>query len=492
MKKRQRLVKLKSQQKNTQHKLQKKKLLPNFLKKVFNIIGIDKAVGFGVINRMWSVLAGPLTILLISQYFSKEEQGYYYTFYSLIGLQVFFELGLLTVLAQFSAHEFAYLSWGPKGAVTGSEPHLDRLIDLLGKGFKWYTICAILLVTSLIPAGLLFFIQPTHIETTTLNWQLPWILTVIGVGCNLLLIPFYGIITGSGDIASIQKRELMGAITSSLIGWFVIACGGGLFAIPAVTSGSLIVGTVYLLKSKPHLVKSAFSNAFGTLKSNHTVSWWGDVWPMQWKVALSWISGYFIFQLFTPVLFKYHGPIVAGQMGMTMAIWSAILGICTIWASVKSPVFGKLIATKKWQELDKEFYKILWQSTLISILICSLALIIVYTLQEYTIIGERLLPVKYIAYLFIALIIQVIINNFAVYLRAHKKEPYLLLSIFAGLLQGTCVIVIGRLFSYEGITIGFAAIQTILSLPAFIIWLHCKITWHHPTVFDTSLNYDCK
>lgn len=478
MKKRKRTVKLKPQKKLNNPTLQKPKLSLSFVYNVLRLIGIDKAVGFGVINRLWNIIAGPLTIILISQYFTKEEQGYYYTFYSLIGLQVFFELGLLTVIAQFAAHEFAYLSWGPKGTITGNEPHFNRFIDLLGKAFKWYAICGVLLIASLIPAGLFFLKQPANVETELLIWQLPWILTVIGVGCNLLLIPFYGIITGSGDVTSVQKRELLGAITSSLIGWSVIACGGGLFAIPAVTTGSLIVGTIYLLKNKPHLVKSAFSSAFGTLKPNHSVSWWGEVWPMQWKIALSWVSGYFIFQLFTPVLFKYHGSIVAGQMGMTMGIWTAILGICSIWASVKAPVFGKLIATNNWLELDKEFFKILWQSTLISILICSLTLIIVYGLQEYTKIGERLLPLKYIAYLFIALIMQVIINNFAVYLRAHKKEPYLMLSIFAGLLQASCVIVIGRLFSYEGISIGFAAIQTFLLCPAFIIWLHCKTKWH--------------
>ena len=476
----QKSAKLKSKTAFTQNKLQNRKTSPSTIKKILNLTGVDKAVGFGVINRLWSFLAGPLTIILISQYFTKDEQGYYYTFYSLIGLQVFFELGLLTVLAQFASHEFAHLSWGTKGEIIGSEPHLNRFIDLLGKGFKWYAICAILLIGTLIPAGLYFLQQPT-ISETTVNWELPWILSVIGVGFNLLLIPFYGFITGSGDVASIQKRELLGAIINSLIGWSVIACGGGLFAIPGVTTGSLIVGTVYLLKSKPHLVKSAFLSAYGSLKSDHTVCWWGEVWPMQWKIAISWISGYFIFQLFTPVLFKYHGPIVAGQMGMSMGIWSAILGICSVWGSVKGPVFGKLIASHKWHELDKVFYKILWQSSLISILICTMALIIIYALQEYTKIGERLLPVKYIAYLFIALIMQVIINNLAVYLRAHKKEPYLLLSIGAGVLQGTCVIVIGRFFSYEGITLGFAAIQTFLLLPAILIWLYCRTKWHMST-----------
>ena len=54
----------------------------------------------------------------------------------------------------------------------------------------------------------------------------------------------------------------------------------------------------------------------------------------------------FYFFVFVPVLFKYHGPLLAGQMGMT---WSlvVILGlVSSSWLSPKAPVFGILIAKK--------------------------------------------------------------------------------------------------------------------------------------------------
>ena len=52
-----------------------------------------------------------------------------------------------------------------------------------------------------------------------------------------------------------------------------------------------------------------------------------EIFPFQWKIALSWISGYLIFQLFNPVLFATEGSKIAGQMGMTMV---AISGISSI------------------------------------------------------------------------------------------------------------------------------------------------------------------
>ncbi len=426
---------------------------------------------------MWSALAGPLTIVLIATRFSKVEQGYYYTFSSLLALQVFFELGLLTVLAQFAAHEFAFLSWEEKGEITGSQEHRDRFVDLLGKGVKWYAVSALLLVLVLIPSGFLFFAQSSD-TSVDFSWRIPWALAVIGVGCNLLLIPFYAVITGSGDVVSINHREMLGGMAGSVLGWLVIACGGGLYAIPAVTTGTIITGIGYLFKSKRVLVRTAFVSAFGTKRPTHTVSWWTEVWPMQWKIALSWISGYFIFQLFTPVLFKFHGPVVAGQMGMTLSVWNAILSTCAIWMTVKAPEFGRLISLKKWIELDQEFYRALKQSLFVALLICSSALSVIYFIQRnWSRFGERLIPTQYLLLMFVALLAQVIINGLAVYLRAHKQEPFLLLSVFGALSQGVCVIIVGEKFSYPGITLGFACINMILIFPAYMIWSQCKKSW---------------
>ena len=430
---------------------------------ILKSLGISRAIGFGVLARMWGALAGPITILLIATHFSKVEQGYYYTFGSLLALQVFFELGLLTVLAQFAAHEFAFLSWGEKGEIKGSEMHHSRLVDLLGKGLKWYTISAILLVPVLIIAGSLFF---TKSPVVGFSWRLPWALAVIGVGCNLLLIPFYAVITGSGEVASINKREMMGGISGSVIGWLVIACGGGLYAIPAVTTGAIVVGLVYLIKSKPRLVKIALSCAFGAYRPCHSISWWGDVWPMQWKIAISWVSGYFIFQLFTPVLFKFHGPVVAGQMGMTLSAVNAVQGICLMWLQSRSPEFGKLIALKNWQGLDISFNQILKQAMVVSVIAAVAAIIVVAGLQTYTVIGTRFLPVLQIATFLVAVCGNVVISGWAIYMRAHKQEPMLLISIIAAILTGISTFILGVKYSSIGMAVGYCLITLLYGIPS--------------------------
>jgi hypothetical protein len=443
-------------------------------------LGFDRAVSYGVIARIWGALAGPITILLIATRFSKVEQGFYYTFSSLLALQIFFELGLLTIMAQFAAHEFAFLSWGKGGAVLGVERHRERFLDLLYKGVKWYAVSTVLLICTLIPAGLYFFSTKAGVDFV---WQLPWTLAVVGVAGNLLIIPYNAVITGSGDVAFTNRQQMLGGMAGSLISWLVIGLGGGLYAIPAVSSGTIAIGALYISRGKPQLIKSVWERFTCKMKAIHQISWRGEVWPMQWKIALSWMSGYFIFQLFTPVLFHYHGAIVAGQMGMTLSATNALLGVGITWINAKNPDLCKLIAVKNWSALDSLFFKILRQTITIAFTCSIVGWILIWQLQNhYAKIGGRFLPNLEAAILIGTVVITVVIYGFATYLRSHKREPLVGQALTAAILQGSVTFIAGKYLSSLGVVIGYFSISLLFGLPSVaLIWFKCRKDWHQPT-----------
>lgn len=453
----------------------------DYIIKLLRFFGFNRAIGYGVLARAWSFISGPVTILIIANRFSKEQQGFYYTIGSLLALQVFFELGLVTVLAQFASHEFAHLTWGEKGRIEGDPVARERLLDLLCKATAWFGIAALLLTVVLIPAGL-YFLGQQHWVVTDFSWRLPWILAVCGTAVNLLIVPFFAIVMGSGDVVTVNHREMMGAVISSLIAWTVIGLRGGLFAAFAITTGSIIVSCTYLIKEKPELLKLAWQGVFG--HSSHTarkatISWWGDVWPMQWKIALSWVSGYFMFQLFNPVLFHYHGSVVAGQMGMTLSVSNALLAGCATWVNSRTPEFGKLIAYHEWEKLDSLFYRVLIQSVGVAVAGALVGWGIISYLQEYSQIGKRFIPANYAGLLFGAVCVHSVTNALACYLRAHKKEPLMWLSIASAVLQGTAAWLLGKKYASGGVTAGFFCINLFFTLPiAYFIWLRCRKVWH--------------
>ena len=425
--------------------------------------GINRAIGLALTKRFWSVIAAPITLMLIALSLTKVEQGYYFTFTSLLALQVFFELGLVTVIAQFISHEFVSLSWGSHGEIIGDITKKNRVLNILGNSLKWYFICSIFLLTSLSAAGYLFFLNETSLN---ISWELPWVLAVLGVGLNLLIIPYYAVITGSGDVASVNLRALIGGIVSSLLGWGVLLLGGGLYAIPVVTFGTVFVGVIYLVKSKPILLKQGMYFALNKMDIMDPVSWRHEIWPMQWKIAVSWISGYFVFQLFVPVLFKFHGPVVAGQMGMTLSVINALQVICLIWPTSKMPEFGKFIAQKKWFELDLLFEKTLRHSLEACLALLTVFLIFLGILKNFTNFGDRFLPSWQVIILSVSIVGQLFVNNWAMYMRAHKQEPMIFLSVIAAILMGFSTIVAGYYFSSLGMILGYVLLTFLFGVPA--------------------------
>ena len=75
---------------------------------------------------------------------SSTEQGYYYTFSSLLAVQIFFDLGVNFTISQYVAHEFAFLQEDIDGLLIGDKRYLSRLSSLLRLFSKWYLVASIL------------------------------------------------------------------------------------------------------------------------------------------------------------------------------------------------------------------------------------------------------------------------------------------------------------------------------------------------------------
>lgn len=452
----------------------------NFVKKALAILGLDQAVGYGVFTRIWGIFGGMVNIIIITKCFTSTEQGYFYTISGLLALQIFFELGLLVVVAQFASHEFALLSWGPNGKIVGDEGSRGRLMNLLAKATIWYGISSAAIVIMIIPIGLIFF-NHSKVHEIIISWEIPWILSVFMIAANLLLIPFYAVISGSGDVVSVNKRQLIGGLLGSLMSWCIILNHGGLYAVPALSAGNIIVGVIYLFKNKPILIHS-LATEFRSIRektSVNSISWRNEIWPMQWRIAISWIAGYFIFQLFTPVIFIYHGPIMAGQMGVTISISNALMAVSIAWVQAKSPEFGRRVAMKNWKGLDALFLIILKQTFFVVATGAVIISVAIYFLQRYSVWGTRFLPYGEVAIMLGAVICIVIGATFAAYLRAHKTEPMLKISIIVGILTGISTITLGRYYSTLGVCLGHFIISLIYGLPmTYIVWKKFRHEMH--------------
>lgn len=447
------------------------------IKKFASCIGINRAIGFSLLARSWQMFAGPITMLLVVHYFNLTQQGFYYTFNSVLGLQVLFELGLAFVINQFSSHEFAAISWGRAGKIHGDQHAVNRFHDIVKRSIVWYGGVALLMAIFVLPAGLYFFSRH-EVVGFAVSWQGPWVALVLAASVYLPIIPVLAAIEGSGQVAQVNRLRLMQGVCSSVLTWVAIYTGAGLYAAAVTFIVNIVFGSGWLAGTYPALL-----SAIRRQKNSDDLpqfSWKREIWPMQWRIAISWISGYFIFQLFTPILFYYHGPAIAGQMGMSLVIANMLNTLALVWLQANTPAMAQSVARGDWQMLDRVFTKVFWQSVAVSIL-GSMAVIAMMWILSANPLIHRLLPMTDMIYLLTAFSLSHVIGALAHYLRMHKREPFMFLSVLGAILVALSLWYFGRFNGSTGMVVSLMVINLVYGLPSALwLWLRLRKSWHQP------------
>lgn len=318
-------------------------------------IGFNRTIGYAVVNKFVQAVANLLIIFFISRYMSKTEQGYYYTFNSMTALQIFFELGLSFVLLQFLAHEFAHLRFDESSKeIVGDSQHKSRIASILRLSFKWYSISALLLLIIIMPAGFYFFLRESNVSDLV-NWHLPWVLVMLATAVNLVCSPFFTVLEGMGKVLEVAKLRFIESIISYIVLLLSLYFHLGLYSLAFFILSTGVCSIFYFLFNSRN--RAIFYQIWRWYDKNNQINWKKEIFPFQWKIAISWLSSYFIFQLLNPVLFAYKGPVVAGQMGITLTIFGGLSAISMTWITTKVPAFSMLVAKKEYNELDKIFLK---------------------------------------------------------------------------------------------------------------------------------------
>jgi hypothetical protein len=437
-------------------------------------LGIDRAIAFTVLARVWSSGAGLVTVLLIARFLTRAEQGYYYTFSSLVALQIVFELGFSFVILQMASHERAHLAISPNLDISGDPVAHRRLASVIQKSVRWYSAAAVLLAIFLLSAGSWFF-STHHQGADAVAWRIPWYANAIAATITFQFDPILSFLEGCGFVANVARLRFLQAAIGSALAWAALVMHHGLFAPAMMIVGTASTAAVWLFGKRKLLL--------GLLRFEpgaDRIHWWKEVWPFQWRIAVSWLCGYFIYQLFNPVLFAYRGAVAAGQMGMSLSLANALQAVAISWLNTKAAPFGGLVANRQFSELDHRFFRALWQS--VSVFAAASAVVIagvVYLNLKHLRFADRLLSPVSVAGLLLATAVNVIVFGEALYLRAHKQEKFLLNSVLGAMLVAPSAYFLGRLYGAEGIVAGNVAIAFLMGLPlGTYVFLKYRRIWH--------------
>lgn len=447
--------------------------------KLTRFIGLDKAILYQGSGVIIGSIGGFITLILITLRFSPDEQGVYYTFTSIAALQVFFELGLTGIIVQFAAHEFAHLKTTPEWELTGSQKYISRLSSLLRLFVKWYFITAVLMIFQLLVTGFLFFTK--YNKNQEIHWQIPWVVLCFGTAAFFVQNMFLAFLEGCGQIKETSKIRTLAQLCGLAVSIPCLYSKYGLYALGVTALTRVIISILMIHKNKFHLF---FQNIWKQEQSEQ-LSYWKEIFPFQWKIALSWLSGYFIFNLFNPVLFAFVGAQAAGQMGLTITVLGLATSLGNCWINTKIPLFSMLIAQKNYLALDNIFNRTLKQmlilaaASLISFIVFLKLLSCFHISFNGILLAERFLPFIPLLFMTISVFSNLFISAFAVYLRCHKKEPYMWLSVITGILCAVSAVLITQYYGMSAMTFSYCLITVTTNIFGYKIFKEKKKEWHH-------------
>jgi hypothetical protein len=393
-----------------------------------------------------------------------------------IALQTFFELGFNILIVNQCSHEWSRLSLSDDGRFTGDKVARSRLVSFGRLLFRWYGVTSLLFLLAAMTGGSAF-LALAHEPAANVAWKGPWAATAVTSALLLWTLPFNAVLEGCNQVAAVYRFRLIQAVVASLSVWIVMAVGGGLWAAAAASAARLGCDLFLLLVWYRRFFDSFWSRPAGAF-----VDWSTEIWPIQWRLAVGAVFGYFAYFFFVPVMVWHHGLVVAGQMGMTWTVVTAVQAAALAWVQTRAPLFGVLVSQHERAELDRVFFRVSALGVGAYFAAAGPFWVLVWLLNIwYQPVANRLLGPAATAAFLAAALVQIVTSSLAFYVRAHKREPFLWVGVVSNVAIGIAVWLLGGRFGPLGAGLGLLGCHLFLTLPTHVVlWRQCRAAFSSP------------
>jgi len=405
---------------------------------------IDKNYLSVASNLLIKLGGGAVLIFLVPLFLNQNDQGFWFTFSSVAALTTLVDMGLTTLLLQFSAHEFAHLSLKQK-RLLGPEERIARISSLFSMCIKFSIFVILIFLPLLFLVGYYLF----SFSDSGVEWEIPWAIYVFSATVVFLNNIFLSFIEGCDSVSESHLIRFWSNVTFVLIGSILLVQGLGLYALGFGTLGSGVVGGVLIAFKKKDLLSALRL----TRKRDNSIR--HELLKIFKKYAVTWGSSYFIFPIITSISFYFFDAAFAGKVGITLALFRAIYGLSFAWITSSNAGFNMLVSSGRIKEVHFDFTRKEKLSVISFVALCLLFLPFIHFLQmEFPDLGERFLGGWSIVFLAASWFLAILVNSKSTFVRAFKKELFYPVYLLAGFCSFLFSVFLGFLNYEEYFLIG--------------------------------------
>lgn len=356
-----------------------------------------------------------ITVLMAIK-LSQTEQGVFFTFLS---------FGALVQLADFG---ISYAAMQTASHFTGSTRR-NELPGLAARVLSWSfpTSCLAALIVGAI--GSFLFYSTIDSEPASIHWRWPWLLFLACTCMSQIAAPSIALREGAGRILDVWRLRLFQEWCAGIACLLALKFDAGLWSLSLLPGTRGAISGVWLL-TRGRLETQASTICYSAKR------WRSEVWPFQWRIGLSALSGFLIFRLFSPLILMEHGPILAGQFGVAIAMMNLLLAVTSAWPMSQAARYGTLIAGGDFRKICDEFPKMLATSTAMSVALATSLSAAFYLLSAIgSGFSDRITDCGTTTIVLFTAVMHHVVACFAIPLRAERREPLLVVSLAGGILN---------------------------------------------------------
>lgn len=347
---------------------------------------------------------------LATRRLTTAELGYFFSFLS---------FGAFVQLSDFGL-SFAALQTAGRMVGTGS---LDEIPGLAKKVASWGIAASLISTIVVTIVGWVTFSRHSGDSSSVVAWAHPWLGYVAAVFFNQLTLPRMSLREGAGEVGQMWRLRLAREWTGGAVCLLLLQRGAGLWSLCGYAATRALCAAAGLVL-RPRLAAPADAPPYPLAR------WMADVWPFQWKIGVSGLAGFFIFQAFSPILLLEKGAVAAGEFGLAVAIMNLMIAVTTAYPMSHAAPYAAMHAEARHEELRRDFPSMLWRSTALAALAAVIAAAGLWKARQMGIVVALRLPDLVTTSLILATaVVHHFVACYAVFLRTEGREPLLVPSV---------------------------------------------------------------
>jgi hypothetical protein len=394
-----------------------------------------------------------LAVTVMVSHYPIEFQGLFFVFLSLGALFPLADFGLSYAVVQTGSHlkgidDFgAGASFARKARIFGV---VISLFSMLWIGLFGSTVIHVGIATAGDSIILVVVWWAFAAASSALQWA------------NFELARIEGLRSSLAAWRARLLQEWLGG--AALVGALVLNLGLWALVVQALVRFAVAIAVVLLSKDTE-------SSVFNNVSSPSRFSWRLEVWPFQWRIGLSAVAGYLIFQAFNPILLIEQGPASAGRFGLSLSFMNMLLMVTTAWPLSRSARWTAWLSQGNRLLAQADFMSTLRASSVMSAIAGFVFfLCLALAMQLGVPFAQRSADLLTTALLLLLGFVHHLVACVAVLLRAQRQEPFLRVTVFGAFLNAVVVAVVSKHGELWAVAASALAVSFVGL--AFTVWLY--------------------